>query len=70
MFSFPGLLQKGRGAEAEAEFEKLLGGLHVKHSMAELLKSDRGGEAEVVKFSELISGRHFRGKHVNMFQVT
>ncbi|XP_044485651.1 probable plastidic glucose transporter 3 isoform X2 [Mangifera indica] len=54
------LFKKGRGAEAEAEFEKLLGGLHVKHSMAELSKSDRGGEADVVKFSELISGRHFR----------
>ncbi|KAJ0075914.1 hypothetical protein Patl1_34259 [Pistacia atlantica] len=54
------LFKKGRGAEAEAEFEKLLGGLHVKHSMAELSKSDRGDEAEVVKLSELIFGRHSR----------
>ncbi|XP_031277682.1 probable plastidic glucose transporter 3 [Pistacia vera] len=48
-------VMKGRGAEAEAEFEKLLGGLHVKHSMAELSKSDRGDEAEVVKLLLLTS---------------
>ncbi|KAH7565247.1 hypothetical protein JRO89_XS09G0172200 [Xanthoceras sorbifolium] len=51
---------RGRGAEAEAEFEKLLGGVHVKYSMAELSKSDRGDEADTVKFSELFYGRHSR----------
>ena len=35
-------VQKGRGTEAEAEFERLLGGLHVKSAIAELSKSDRG----------------------------
>lgn len=53
--------QKGRAAEAEAEFEKLLGGLHVKSAMADLSKSDRGDEPDTVKFSELFYGRHFRG---------
>ncbi|KAL5756054.1 hypothetical protein ACOSQ2_020800 [Xanthoceras sorbifolium] len=54
------LFKRGRGAEAEAEFEKLLGGVHVKYSMAELSKSDRGDEADTVKFSELFYGRHSR----------
>ncbi|OUZ99988.1 Sugar/inositol transporter [Macleaya cordata] len=52
------LHKRGRSAEAEAEFEKLLGGLHVKSAMAELSKSDRGDEPDTVKFSELLSGRH------------
>ncbi|XP_050235308.1 probable plastidic glucose transporter 3 [Mercurialis annua] len=52
------LFKRGRGAEAEAEFEKLLGGSHVKSAMAELSKLDRGDEADKVKFSELIYGRH------------
>ncbi|EEF46430.1 sugar transporter, putative [Ricinus communis] len=52
------LLRRGRGAEAEVEFEKLLGGLHVKSAMAELSKSDRGDEADKVKLSELLYGRH------------
>ncbi|KAA8534954.1 hypothetical protein F0562_029957 [Nyssa sinensis] len=54
------LYKQGRSAEAEAEFEKLLGGSHVKSSMAELLKSDRGDETDTIKFSELLHGRHFR----------
>ncbi|KDP37254.1 hypothetical protein JCGZ_06310 [Jatropha curcas] len=54
------LFKRGKGAEAEAEFEKLLGGSHVKSAMAELLKSDRGDEAEKVKLSELLYGRHFK----------
>ncbi|KAH9665918.1 putative plastidic glucose transporter 3 [Citrus sinensis] len=53
------LFKRGRGAEAEAELERLFGGLHVKYSMAELSKSERGDEADAVKFSELISPRNF-----------
>ncbi|KAG5564769.1 hypothetical protein RHGRI_000842 [Rhododendron griersonianum] len=55
------LYKRGRIAEAEAEFEKLLGGSHVKSAMAELSKSDRGDETDSMKFSELLYGRHFRG---------
>lgn len=62
-------LQRGRGAEAEAELERLFGGLHVKYSMAELSKSERGDDADAVKFSELISPRNFGGKNVNLFQI-
>ncbi|KAI3939705.1 hypothetical protein MKX01_029867 [Papaver californicum] len=54
------LHKKGRSAEAEAEFEKLLGGLHVKSAMADLSKSERGDVPDIVKFSELFYGRHFR----------
>ncbi|CAH1422606.1 unnamed protein product [Lactuca virosa] len=54
------LMKRGRSAEAEAEFGRLLGGLHVKSSMAELSKTDRGDEVELVKLSELFYGRHFR----------
>ncbi|KAB1218547.1 putative plastidic glucose transporter 3 [Morella rubra] len=54
------LFKKGRGVEAEGEFEKLLGGLHVKPAMAELSTSDREDEADTVRFSELFYGRHFR----------
>ncbi|KAI3912826.1 hypothetical protein MKW92_034125, partial [Papaver armeniacum] len=54
------LHKKGRSVEAEAEFEKLLGGLHVKSAMADLSKSDRVDEPDTVKFSELFYGRHFR----------
>lgn len=53
-------MQKGRGAEAEAEFEKLLGGSHVKSAMAELSKSERGEDVDKVKLSELLFGRHFK----------
>ncbi|PON88411.1 Sugar/inositol transporter [Trema orientale] len=54
------LFKKGRGTEAEAEFERLLGGVHVKSAIAELSRSDRGDESDTVKFSELLHGRHFK----------
>ncbi|TYH69019.1 hypothetical protein ES332_D05G028300v1 [Gossypium tomentosum] len=54
------LYKKGRSAEAEAEFERLLGGSHVKYAMLELSKLDRGDEADTVKLSEVFRGRHFR----------
>nr|KYP54185.1 putative plastidic glucose transporter 3 [Cajanus cajan] len=54
------LFKSGRTIEAEAEFEKLLGGVHVKPAMTELSKSDRGDGTDSVKLSELICGRHFR----------
>ncbi|XP_059595482.1 probable plastidic glucose transporter 3 isoform X2 [Vitis vinifera] len=54
------LLKKGRAAEAEAEFEKLLGGLHVKSAIAELLKLERGEEVDAVKLSDLFFGHYFR----------
>ena len=62
------MLQRGRGADAEAEFEKLLGGPYVKGAMAELSKSEKGDEADTVKFSELLYGRHRKGEHANNFQ--
>ncbi|XP_023918786.2 probable plastidic glucose transporter 2 [Quercus suber] len=57
------LYKRGRTEEAEAEFEKLLGGSHVKVAMAELSKSDKGDDTDTVKLSELFYGRHFRGKY-------
>ncbi|CAI8601154.1 unnamed protein product [Vicia faba] len=54
------LFKRGRTIEAEAEFEKLLGGLHVKPAMGELSKSDRGDESGGVKLSELLFGCHAR----------
>ncbi|KAJ4850476.1 hypothetical protein Tsubulata_031810 [Turnera subulata] len=54
------LYKQGRIAEAEAEFERLLGGAHVKFAMQDLSKSDRGDDMESVKFSELFSSRNFR----------
>ncbi|XP_057969715.1 probable plastidic glucose transporter 2 isoform X2 [Malania oleifera] len=57
------LYKQGRSAEAEVEFEKLIGGWYVKSAMAELYKSDRGDDADTVKLSELFYGRHFRGKY-------
>ncbi|XP_021276081.1 probable plastidic glucose transporter 2 isoform X1 [Herrania umbratica] len=54
------LYKQGRSAEAEAEFERLLGGSHVKYAMLELSKFDRGDDAETVKLSELLYGCHFR----------
>ncbi|KAL2926854.1 putative plastidic glucose transporter 2 [Bienertia sinuspersici] len=53
------LHKQGRISDAEAEFEKLLGGSHVQSAMAELEKSDRG-DTEGVKLIELLSGRHSR----------
>ncbi|KAJ9190211.1 hypothetical protein P3X46_001437 [Hevea brasiliensis] len=54
------LLKRGRDAEAEIELEKLLGGSHVKSAMAELSNLDRGDDADKVKLSELLYGRHFK----------
>ncbi|XP_022732142.1 probable plastidic glucose transporter 2 isoform X5 [Durio zibethinus] len=54
------LYKQGRSADAEAEFERLLGGSPVKYAMVELSKLDRGDEADTVKLSELLYGRHFR----------
>lgn len=60
-------VQRGRTIEAEAEFEKLLGGVHVKPAMSELSKSDRGDESGSVKLSELLYGCHARGTYHNCF---
>lgn len=58
--------QKGRSIEAEAEFERLLGGSHVKSAIAELSKSDRGDEVDAVKFSELFYGRYSKGTVITL----
>ncbi|KAM3760215.1 hypothetical protein ACB098_01G177300 [Castanea mollissima] len=60
------LYKRGRTEEAEAEFEKLLGGSHVKVALAELSKSDKGDDTDTVKLSELFYGRHFRGSIIAM----
>ncbi|XP_028789224.1 probable plastidic glucose transporter 3 isoform X1 [Neltuma alba] len=54
------LYKRGRSNEAEAEFEKLLGGIHVKPAMTELLRTGRDDETDKVKLSELLCGRHFK----------
>ncbi|XP_050379261.1 probable plastidic glucose transporter 2 [Argentina anserina] len=54
------LHKQGRTYEAEATFEKLLGGSHVKTAMVQLTKLDSGDETDVVSLSELFYGRHFR----------
>lgn len=54
------LYKHGRIVEAEAEFDRLLGGSQVKSAMSELSRSDRGDDADGVKFSELLYGRYFR----------
>ncbi|XP_047340480.1 probable plastidic glucose transporter 2 isoform X2 [Impatiens glandulifera] len=54
------LYKKGRSAEAEFEFEKLLGGPHVKQAMSDLAKTDRGDDADTLKFSELLCGGYSR----------
>nr|XP_017219801.1 PREDICTED: probable plastidic glucose transporter 2 isoform X2 [Daucus carota subsp. sativus] len=54
------LYKQGRIAEAEYQFERLLGVTHGKSAMAEFSKSDRGDETDTVSFSELIHGPHFR----------
>ncbi|KAJ7011829.1 hypothetical protein NC653_002047 [Populus alba x Populus x berolinensis] len=51
---------RGRSTEAEAQFEKLLGGSHVKSAIMELSKSDRGDEVDKVKLSEFLYGRYFK----------
>uniref|UniRef100_A0A0E0H9L1 Major facilitator superfamily (MFS) profile domain-containing protein n=1 Tax=Oryza nivara TaxID=4536 RepID=A0A0E0H9L1_ORYNI len=53
------LYKCGRTTEAEIQFEKLLGPLHVKSAMAELSRSERGDDGENVKYSELFYGRNF-----------
>uniref|UniRef100_N1R4M0 Putative plastidic glucose transporter 3 n=1 Tax=Aegilops tauschii TaxID=37682 RepID=N1R4M0_AEGTA len=60
------LYKCGRTNEAEMQFEKLLGPLHVKSAMAELSRSERGDDGESVKFSELFYGRHFNGSIIAM----
>lgn len=62
-------MQQGKIAEAEAEFERLLGGSHVKTAMAELhqLELDRTDEPDVVSISELLYGRHSRGISISLF---
>ncbi|XP_041006316.1 probable plastidic glucose transporter 2 isoform X2 [Juglans microcarpa x Juglans regia] len=62
----PWLYKRGRTEEAEAAFEKLLGGSHVQLALAELSKSDRGDDTDTVKISELLYGRHFRGSIIAM----
>ncbi|KAF7814253.1 putative plastidic glucose transporter 3 [Senna tora] len=52
------LFKRGRRTEAEAEFEKLLGVIHVKPAITELSKSERGDEPDTVKLQELLYGRH------------
>ncbi|KAL9271416.1 putative plastidic glucose transporter 2 [Drosera capensis] len=54
------LFKKGKHAEAEAQFEKLLGASHVDSAILELSKSDGDGNTETVEFSELFHGRYFR----------
>ncbi|XP_077219277.1 putative plastidic glucose transporter 2 [Tasmannia lanceolata] len=54
------LYKRGRCGEAEAEFERLLGGSHVKSALAELSRTDRGDDTETVRFSDLLHGHHFR----------
>ncbi|CAL0322177.1 unnamed protein product [Lupinus luteus] len=55
------LYKQGRTAEAEAEFERLLGVPEAKFAMSELSKADRGDDNDTVKLSELLRGRHFKG---------
>ncbi|KAF1886179.1 hypothetical protein Lal_00045409 [Lupinus albus] len=54
------LYKQGRIAEAEAEFERLLGVPEAKFAMSELSKADRGDDNDTVKLSELLRGRHFK----------
>ncbi|CAN1338371.1 Probable plastidic glucose transporter 2 [Linum perenne] len=58
--NFSLLTQQGKIDEAEAEFERLLGGMHVESAMNELHKVDRGDDVDTVKFSELLLARNFR----------
>ncbi|KAG2385283.1 plastidic glucose transporter [Vigna angularis] len=52
------LYKQGRTAEAETEFERLLGVSEAKFAMSELSKVDRGDDTDSVKLSELLHGRH------------
>jgi MFS family permease len=63
------LYKCGRTTEAEIQFEKLLGPLHVKSAMAELSRSERGDDGENVKYSELFYGRNFNGTSCYVFSI-
>ncbi|EYU29813.1 hypothetical protein ABFS82_10G105700 [Erythranthe guttata] len=54
------LYKQGRTEEAEAELEKLVGGLHAKAAMVELSKTDRGDEVDTISLIEMLCGRHGR----------
>ncbi|XP_061350579.1 probable plastidic glucose transporter 2 isoform X2 [Gastrolobium bilobum] len=54
------LYKQGRTAEAEAEFERLLGVSEAKFAVSELSKVERGDDTDAVKLSELVRGRHFK----------
>ncbi|XP_019192015.1 PREDICTED: probable plastidic glucose transporter 2 isoform X1 [Ipomoea nil] len=54
------LYKQGRLAEAETQFERVLGSSHVRTAILELSKLDRGDENETVQLSELLYGRHSR----------
>uniref|UniRef100_A0A6V7QW21 Major facilitator superfamily (MFS) profile domain-containing protein n=1 Tax=Ananas comosus var. bracteatus TaxID=296719 RepID=A0A6V7QW21_ANACO len=54
------LYKRGRITDAEVQFERLLGGPHVKSAIAELSRSEKADEGESVRYSELFYGRHFR----------
>lgn len=56
-------MQRGRITDAEVQFERLLGGPHVKSAIAELSRSEKADEGESVRYSELFYGRHFRGTY-------
>lgn len=56
----PWLYKRGRIAEAEAQYERLLGGFHVKSALAELGRSDKGDDIESIRFSDLLRGHYFR----------
>ncbi|XP_027357809.1 probable plastidic glucose transporter 2 isoform X3 [Abrus precatorius] len=60
------LYKQGRTAEAEAEFERLLGASEAKFAMSELSKVDRGDDTDTVKLSELLHGRHSKGSIISM----
>ncbi|ERM98627.1 hypothetical protein AMTR_s00109p00091210 [Amborella trichopoda] len=54
------LYKQGRSIEAEVEFERLLGAAHVKSAIAELSRSDKGDNADSIRFVDLLYGRHFK----------
>ncbi|XP_020088848.1 probable plastidic glucose transporter 2 isoform X2 [Ananas comosus] len=60
------LYKRGRITDAEVQFERLLGGPHVKSAIAELSRSEKADEGESVRYSELFYGRHFRGSIIAM----
>ncbi|KAI5440045.1 hypothetical protein KIW84_025414, partial [Lathyrus oleraceus] len=52
------LYKQGRTAEAEVEFERLLGVSEAKFAISQLSKVDRGDDTDTVKFSELLHCHH------------